>query len=63
MGYLARRVPSAAAGQFRLFKQHNIVPAFMCEMVRKATAHDTAAHNDDLRVGREILFSHAAPHV
>ena len=44
---LPRRVPGRAAGQFRLFQQHHVGPAFVCKMIGQAAAHDTTANDDD----------------
>ena len=47
LGDLAGRVPGRARSELVLFKEHNIGPALVCEVISNTATHNTAADNDD----------------
>ena len=49
-------MPCRPAGQLLAFKQHDIVPANLGEVIGNRTTDNTATDNDDLRLFGE--FSH-----
>ena len=50
MGDLSSCVPCRAGCKFRLFQQNNIRPAFMREVIGKATPHYATPDDNDARL-------------
>ena len=46
MRALAGRMPGGARGEFALFDQHDVAPAFERQMIEQADAHDAAANDN-----------------